>query len=78
MNAARKQELNKKHKRFEVGVFSPTLKKFVPHFKEAVHATIESALKLVESFKECKWEIQGLHRQHDQWYKVATGNPETV
>lgn len=78
MNTQRAEAINKKHKRFEVGVYSPTLGKFVPHFKEAVHATIESAIALVKTFKTSKWEIQGLHRQHDEWHPVAAGKPETV
>lgn len=78
MNAQRAEALNKKHKRFEVGVYSPMLGKFVPHFKASVHATIESAMGLVETFKTSKWEIRGLHRQHDQWHPVATGKAETV
>ncbi len=78
MNAAQRKTINETHKRFEVGVFSPSLGKFVPHFKEAIHATIESALALVEKFKECKWEIQGLHKKQEIWHPVATGKPETV
>lgn len=78
MNATIAAAINKKHERFEVGVFSPTLGKFVPHFKQAIHSTIESAMKLVSSFKTSKWEIQGLHRQHKEWHPVKTGKAETV
>ena len=78
MNATRRKAINETHKRFEVGVFSPSLGKFVPHFKEAIHATVDSALNLVKSFKVSKWEIQGLHKKHETWHPVATGQPETV
>lgn len=78
MNATRAKAINETHKRFEIGVFSPSLGKFVPRFKNAVHATIEGALKVVGTFKACKWEIQGLHKKHETWHPVATGTPETV
>ena len=72
------KRLNEGHERFEVRVFSPMLNKFVPRFKEAVHASFESARKVVDGLSVLKWEIAGFSKRHRQWHTVDNGSPQEI
>lgn len=68
----------KTHSQFQIECFSPTLGRFIPRFKDAVHATLDGAKKVVDGFKACKWQIVGFNTQHQQWQVVKSGKPEAA
>lgn len=72
------KKLNEKHERFEVRVFSASLGRFVPRFKDAIHASFESAKKVVNSLSILKWEIAGFSKRERAWHIVDDGNPMDV
>jgi len=72
---ARFARINKNHSRFCVQLKSDTLGQFVDRAKDAIHATIESAMKVVDSLKICEWQIVGYNTYHKQWHTVLNGKP---